>query len=116
MKRELCWVCEDMVETEEGRAIADDLLDGILLAIQSFKTKIPASMTVLSDDELKSIKVPFLYLVGENEKMHSVKDAVKRLSNIAPNIKTEVVQNAGHCLLFTHPEIVNEKIIDFLNN
>ena len=116
MKRELCWVCEDMVQTEEGRAIADDLLDGILLAIQSFKTKIPASMTVLSDDELKSIKVPFLYLVGENEKMHSVKDAVKRLSNIAPNIKTEVVQNADHCLLFTHPEIVNEKIIDFLNN
>jgi len=116
MKREFYWVCEDMVQTEEGRAIADDLLDGIQLAIRSFKTKIPASMTVLSDDELKSIKVPFLYLVGENEKMHSVKDAVKRINNIAPGIKTDVVQNTGHCLLFTHPEIVNEKILDFLNN
>ncbi len=115
MKREFYWVCEDMVQTEEGRAIADDLLDGIQLAIRSFKTKIPASMTVLSDDELKSIKVPFLYLVGENEKMHSVKDAVKRIKNIAPGIKTDVVQNSGHCLLFTHPEIVNEKILDFLN-
>jgi hypothetical protein len=40
-----------------------------------------------------------------------LKDAVKRLNNIAPNIKTEVAQNAGHCLLFTHPEIVNEKTI-----
>ena len=116
MKRELCWVCEDMVQTEEGRAIADDLLDGIQLAIRSFKTKIPASMTVLTDDELKSIKVPFLYLVGENEKMHSVKEAVKRINNIAPSIKTEVVPNAGHCLLFTHPDLVNEKILDFLNN
>lgn len=116
MKRELYWVCEDMVQTEEGMAIADELLDGIQLAIRSFKTKIPASMTVLSDDELKSINVPFLYLVGENEKMHSVKDAVKRLNDIAPDIKTEVVQNAGHCLLFTHPEIVNERILDFLNN
>lgn len=116
MKRELCWICEDMVKTEEGMAIADELLDGIQLAIRSFKTKIPASMTVLSDDELKSIKVPFLYLVGENEKMHSVKDAIKRLNNIAPNIKTEVVQNTGHCLLFSHPKIVNEIIIDFLNN
>ena len=116
MKRELCWVCEDMVQTEQGRAIADELLDGIQLAMRSFKTKIPASMTVLTDEELKSIKVPFLYLVGENEKMHSVKEAVKRINNIAPGIKTGVVQKAGHCLLFTHPELVNDKILDFLNN
>jgi len=116
MKKELCWVCEDMVQTEEGRAIADDLLDGIQLAIRSFKIKIPASMTVLSDDELKSIKVPFLYLVGENEKMHSVKDAVKKINNIAPGIKTEVVPNTGHCILFAHPELVNEKILDFLEH
>jgi len=116
MKKELCWVCEDMVQTEEGRAIADDLLDGIQLAIRSFKTKIPASMTVLSDEELKSINVPVLYLAGENEKMHSVKDAVKRINNIAPSIKTVVVPNTGHCLLYTHPELVNEKILDFLDN
>ena len=68
MKKELCWACEDMVQTEEGRAIADDLLDGIQLAIRSFKTKIPASMTVLSDEELKSINVPVLYLAGEKQK------------------------------------------------
>ena len=58
----------------------------------------------------------FCNLVGENDKMHSAREAVRRLNNIAPEIKTEVVQNAGHCLLFTHPEIVNEKILDFLHN
>lgn len=116
MKRELCWLCEDMVQTKEGQEIADDILDDLQLGIRSFKTKIPASMTVLSDEELKSIRVPFLYLVGENEKMHSVKDAVNRINTIAPGIKTEVVKNTGHCLLFTDPEVVNEKILDFLNN
>ncbi len=114
MKKELYWSCEDMVQTEEGRAIADDHLDGLRLAIRSFKIKIPASMTVLSDDELKSISVPVLYLAGENEKMYSVPDAVNRLDSIAPMIESEVVPNAGHCLMFSNPDLVSDRILDFL--
>jgi pimeloyl-ACP methyl ester carboxylesterase len=115
MKKELYWSCEDMVQTEEGRAIADDHLDDLRLAIRSFKTKIPASMTVLSDDELQSIEVPVLYLAGEHEKMYSVEDAVKRLNSISPTIQTVVIPNTGHCLMFTRPELVNDKILDFLS-
>ncbi len=116
MKKELYWSCEDMAQTEEGRAILDDHLDGLRLAIRSFKIKIPASMTVLSDDELRSIKSPVLYLAGENEKMHSVGEAVKRLNSIAPIIETEVVPNTGHCLMFCCPDLVNDKILDFLDH
>lgn len=116
MKKELYWTCEDMVQTDEGRKIADDHLEGLRLAIKCFKTKIPASMTVLTDDELKSIKVPVLYLGGENEKMYSEKEAVKRLNTIAPDFKTEVVPGTGHDLMFMYPEIVNQKILDFLNH
>lgn len=116
MKKELFWSCEDLVQTAKGRAIADDHLDGLRLAIRSFKTKIPASMTVLSDDELKSIKIPILYLAGESEKMYSVKGAVERLNAISPGIITEVIPNTGHCLMYAYPDIVNKKIDDFLNN
>jgi pimeloyl-ACP methyl ester carboxylesterase len=114
MKKELYWSCEDMAQTEGGREFLDDHLDGLRLAIRSFKTKIPASMTVLSDDELKSIHLPVLYLAGENEKMYSVKDAVHRLENISPNIACEVIPNTGHCLMFSRPGLVNNKILDFL--
>ena len=116
MKKELYWTCEDMVQTEEGRAFAEDHLDGLRLAIRSFKIKIPASMTVLSDDELRGIDVPVLYIAGENEKMYSVNDAVARLNSLAPGIVTEVIPNTGHCLMFTRPELVSERILDFLNN
>ena len=116
MKKELYWTCEDMVQTEEGRAFAEDHLDGLRLAIRSFKIKIPASMTVLSDDELGGIDVPVLYIAGENEKMYSVNDAVARLNSLAPGIVTEVIPNTGHCLMFTRPELVSERILDFLNN
>jgi pimeloyl-ACP methyl ester carboxylesterase len=115
MKRELYWTCEDLVRTDEGRRIADNHLDGLWLALRSFKTKIPPSMTVLSDEELRSIEIPVLYLAGENEKMYSVKRAVERLNSIAPNIQTEVIPNTGHCLMLAHPDIVNEKILEFLD-
>ncbi len=116
MKKELYWVCENLVETEKGRAIADELLDANLLSISCFKTKMPAVMTVLSDDELKSIKVEVIYIDGENNKMLSPQKAIERLNSLAPDIKTEVIPNSGHGLVFTHPELVSEKILDFLNN
>jgi len=114
MKKELYWICEDMVQTEEGRAWADDHLAGLRLAIRSFKIKIPASMTVLSDDELKSISAPVLFMAGENEKMYSVTGAVKRLDSISPVFQTEVIPNTGHCLMFSRPDLVNDKILEFL--
>ncbi|MCP4180702.1 MAG: alpha/beta hydrolase [bacterium] len=114
LKRELYWVCENMVETEKGRAIADEMVDANMLSIRCFKTKMPAFLTVLSDEELKSIKVPVIYIDGENNKMLSTKRAVERLNSLAPDIKTEIIPNSGHGLVFTHPEIVTEKILDFL--
>lgn len=114
MKKELYWSCEDMAQTEEGREVLDDHLDGLRLAIRSFKTKIPASMTVLSVDELKGIRVPVLYIAGENEKMYSVKEAVNRLESISPTIICEVIPNTGHCLMFSRPDLVSDIILDFL--
>lgn len=114
MKKELYWSCEDLVQTNKGRAIAEDHLNYLMLAIRSFKTKIPAPMTVWTDDELRSIKVPVLYIAGENEKMMSVKSAVKRLNYLAPDIKTEVIPNSGHAVFFSHPELVSEIILGFL--
>lgn len=115
MKKELYWSCEDLVKTPEGREIADDHLDYLRLSIQSFKTKMPAHMTVWTNDELESIEVPLLYIAGENEKMMSVGDAVDRLNRLAPHIKTEVIPNSGHAVFFSQPDIVSEKILSFLN-
>ena len=114
MKKELYWTCEDWVQTDEGKRMADEHLDGLWLAFRSFKTKIPPAMTVLTDDELKQIKIPVLYLAGENERMYSVQEAVERLNRIAPDISTEVIPNAGHCLMFIYPDTVNVRILEFL--
>jgi len=56
------------------------------------------------------------YMVGENEKMYSAQEAVERLNKIAPQIKTEIILNSGHDLAFSQAEIVNSKILEFLQS
>lgn len=116
MKKELYWVSEHLVETEEGRAIADEMVDENLLAIKCFKTKIPASMTVMSDHELKNIKLPVLYIAGEDDKIMAVNEAADRLNRLVKDVRTEVIPDADHCLFITHPDLVSERILDFLKD
>ena len=109
----LFWNCEDGVKKD--KTAVESWSDGIFLAKQCFKYKpvIPIP-TVLNDNEWKRIKVPTLFIVGENEKKYSAHSAVQRLKSIAPQIKTEIIPNAGHDLLFAQTEMVNKKLLEFL--
>jgi pimeloyl-ACP methyl ester carboxylesterase len=71
--------------------------------------------TVLTDEELRSINVPALYLVGENEKIYSASKAIERLNEIAPQIKTEVIPHAGHDMTIVQSEMVNGIVLEFLH-
>ena len=115
MKKELYWVSEHLVQTEEGRALADEMVEDNMLAIKCFKTKIPASMTVMSDDELKSIQVPLFYIAGEDDKIMPVSSAAKRLNDLVPDVSTLVIPEADHCLFITHPDLVSKLILEFLD-
>ncbi len=88
--------------------------DQLLLARRCFKRKRSVLPTVLEDEELRSIQVPTLFLVGENERLYSAQEAVQRLNSVAPHIKTEIIPNAGHDLTFVQAEMVNSKILEFL--
>ena len=62
----------------------------------------------------KIIKNPDEFVVGENEKINSAQEAVQRIKNIAPIIKTEIIPDAGHGLIFAQPELVNKVTVEFL--
>jgi pimeloyl-ACP methyl ester carboxylesterase len=69
--------------------------------------------TVLNDAEIKSIKCPTLFLVGNGEKIYSPEKVMERLERIAPHFKKEIIPNAGHITILQSPS-VNEKITAFL--
>lgn len=111
-KSMMYWTLEDLGKKDKEKA--EERVNDSLFALKCFKTRRPPSPTVLSDNELQNIKIPALYMVGENEKICSAKKAINRLNAVAPQIKTVLIQDAGHDLPIVQVEMVNEKVLEFL--
>jgi pimeloyl-ACP methyl ester carboxylesterase len=115
IKSFLYWLLEDFAQKDEAsRILLDEEIDAAFLRIRCFKRIRLANPTVLDDDEFQSIKVPTLYLVGENEKIYSAQKAIQRLHQVAPHIRAEIIPNAGHDLTIVQTEMVNTKVLEFL--
>ena len=109
------WLFEDSVRKDEAsRMQVKEWIDNMYLGYRCFNLRRPFNPPVLTDRELQSLKVPALYLVGENEKLYSARKAVRRLNRVAPHIQTEIIPNAGHDLTIVQTEMVNRKVLDFL--
>ena len=92
----------------------DKFVEEMLLARRCFKPRAFIFPTVLKDQEIQRLKVPALYLAGENEKLYSVQKATQRLNRVASHIQTEIIPQAGHELIVVQAKLVNRKILEFL--
>ncbi len=81
-----------------------------------FDTESGGFVSVLSDTDWQNIKVPLMFVVGENEKIYSAEKAIKRLNSVNPKIRTEIIPNAGHDLTIVQSERFNKLVVDFLSN
>lgn len=116
LKNTVFWIFEDLVQQDEtSRIFVEDWVEEIFVALRCFKFKMLVPPTVLTDQELEGIKVPTLFLVGENEKIYSAQSAVQRLNDVAPRIKTEIIQDCGHDIWILQKETVNRNVLAFLN-
>ncbi len=106
------WVMEDAVKKDEKTM--EKTVNFMYFASKCFKMRQPVAPTVLDDTELKSMEMPVLYMVGENEKIYSATEAVNRIKNVTPQIKTEIIPNAGHDLTSVQNEMIDHKILEFL--
>lgn len=70
-------------------------------------------MKKFSNDELKTIKIPVLLLIGDNDVINGPKTLVKA-KNLIPQTQGAVIESAGHFLSVDQPEIVNKMMLDFL--
>jgi pimeloyl-ACP methyl ester carboxylesterase/TM2 domain-containing membrane protein YozV len=96
------------------RAYYEAWVNQLDLGLRSFKPKMMVSPTVLTDEELRALKMPALFLVGENEKIYSAEEAAERLKTKAPQIEVKIIPDAGHDLTAVQADLVNQAILDFL--
>jgi pimeloyl-ACP methyl ester carboxylesterase len=110
------WMCQDLAKKgdELSKQMLEHWMNDALMAMKCFTFRMPITPTVLSDNELQSINIPVLFLVGEHEVLYPADQAVRRINAMAPSIVTEIVPNASHDLTISQTQIVNSKTISFL--
>ena len=103
-----------LISGKEGKKIVDDRVEYFNIAMKSFKFKLGVQPNMLTDTELNKLSMPVLYLIGEHDTVCNPKLAIERLNKVAPEIKTELISGTGHDLMFTHTEMVNNTMLNFL--
>ncbi len=107
------WVMEDFMKKDNSSF--QEMVDFLEISLKCFKPKYSmVRPTVFDDEQLRRIRVPTLFLVGENEKIYSPLKAIDRLNRVAPLIKKEIIPKAGHDLFVVQAEMVNRKVLAFL--
>ena len=110
------WMCQDLLKKGDkfSKRMIENWTNDALMAMKCFTFRMPITPTVLSDEELRSLKIPILFLAGENEVIYPADKAVHRIKTVAPWINVEVIQNAGHDLTISQTRIVNSRATSFL--
>lgn len=70
-------------------------------------------MQPFSKEEIEKIKIPVLIMIGDHDIVNSQKSLDKG-NELLPKGEMITIKNAGHFLTIDQPEIVNQKIIEFL--
>jgi pimeloyl-ACP methyl ester carboxylesterase len=110
------WMCKGLVKKGDdvSRRMLDHWVNDAMMAMQCFAFRMPVAPTVLTDDELRSLKIPVLLVVGEDEVIYPASKAVQRINAVAPSITTTVIQNASHDLTISQTEAFNSRVVSFL--
>jgi pimeloyl-ACP methyl ester carboxylesterase len=100
-----------------GQVVDERLVDQMFLAVKHFQfPKGGIYPTVFSDAELRRLRLPTLLLVGDHEVLYDPTSALDRAVRLIPGIRAELIADAGHLLIMEQPEIVNGRMVEFLES
>jgi pimeloyl-ACP methyl ester carboxylesterase len=72
--------------------------------------------SVFSDDELRTLHMPVLLLIGDDEVIYDPAKALARARALLPNFKGELVPQSNHNMCSIQHRIVDARVLDFLND
>jgi non-heme chloroperoxidase len=67
-------------------------------------------------DDLPKIDVPVLLLHGEDDRISPYANSAKRLPGLIKDLNVVTVQGGPHNIAWTHPDVVNPALLEFLKN
>ncbi|MEU9048227.1 MULTISPECIES: alpha/beta fold hydrolase [unclassified Kitasatospora] len=104
-----------------GRLLANPALSSpprmiapLMLGMRTYKPNTRPAARPFTDEELSSIQLPALVLLGRRSALLRPHHVLKRVTALIPNVQAEIVQRAGHGLNLERPELVNERLLQFI--
>ncbi len=97
----------------EGSELAPAFVEQFVRAFEHGRFKL--APTIYSDEELRGLEMPTLLLIGEDEVVFDPEKALARAQALIPDLQTELIPGASHCLPMEQPAQVNARILAFLN-
>ncbi|HJP42657.1 MAG TPA: alpha/beta hydrolase, partial [Gammaproteobacteria bacterium] len=65
---------------------------------------------------LKKFRNDGLLILGEFEVLYDPKKISKKIKKLIPNLKIQIINDAGHAAVYDQPNEVNNLVISFLSN
>ncbi|MER7752655.1 alpha/beta hydrolase [Kitasatospora sp. NPDC097643] len=91
-------------------AILETELMTLVRVGMGFRRALPPA-TTLTDDELRRLTTPALFLLGARSALHDSAEAAARLHRLAPTARVELVPDAGHALPTDNPDLAIARIL-----
>lgn len=90
-------------------------IDQYFRAVKNAETdKFMTKVRPYSEKELKSLSMPVMVLVGDDDIVNNSK-SLEIAQELIPNVKTELIKNCGHFVSMDQAEKVNKMMVDFLD-
>ncbi|MGW3042314.1 alpha/beta fold hydrolase [Kitasatospora sp. NPDC001159] len=106
-----------------GRLLANPALSAppemiapLMLGMRGYKPGSRPAARPFTDEELGSIELPVLVLVGKRSALLRPRQVVGRVTGLIPGVRAEILDRAGHGLNLEQPELVNERLLSFIGS
>lgn len=94
---------------------SEQFIQGFVTQVQAYKlntTQIP----IITDEGLANLPARTLLLLGKDEVLYDTEKVASRIRSAAPFVTISIIEKAKHMISIDQPDLVNKKIIEFIEN
>jgi len=102
------------IQSPENRTFFNAKVEQLYLGFKHFRCQGEANPDIFSDAELRSLQVPTLLLIGQQEVIYDPAASLERARRLIPHIEASLIPNASHDLSSFQAGVVDERILKFL--
>ena len=105
---------EPNLKDEKTKRMFDLITNQFYSGLRYFRLPPTVLPVPYTDEELRGVRNPTLLLIGQQESLYNPVPAIERAKLLIPDIKTQLIPQAGHELPGSKPDIIDKKILEFL--